>query len=279
MKRKKIMLANVGVPMAVASMFAMGQPVLADQRMERPASERQSSSLQQVAGEVIAMKQVRVPENDRTATLVLIQTDDGERAIVDLGATNDPELQQADVGLGERIVARGRLVSRDGRTFMIAEQLRADGQSFDIARQDRRDHAAREMPARERSDRASRDSKRWKDSAQWETIHPDISSASSSYGGTQSERNASGVPFPEGSPFSGTVSMGRAHPVSVVKDAQHALIQRGYNPGPIDGSMDEATREALKEFQRDSNLEVTGTLNAATARNLGVETAVTDEQR
>jgi peptidoglycan hydrolase-like protein with peptidoglycan-binding domain len=50
-----------------------------------------------------------------------------------------------------------------------------------------------------------------------------------------------------------------------------ALAQRGFNPGEIDGNLDENAREALKSFQRDAQLEVTGTLNQATARELGVD--------
>ena len=104
-----------------------------------------------------------------------------------------------------------------------------------------------------------------------EPINPSISSPTTSLGGTQSERVQSGVPLPEGSPYAGTVAMGRSHPARVVKEAQMALRQKGYDPGAIDGSMGNETREALKKFQRDANLDVTGTLNPATAQKLGVD--------
>jgi len=102
-----------------------------------------------------------------------------------------------------------------------------------------------------------------------ERITPDISSPSTSTGGTQSERTQSGAPLPEGSPFRGTV--GRANSPEDVKEAQQALREKGYNPGPIDGMMGPRTREALKSFQTASGLETTGTLNAATAEKLGVD--------
>jgi hypothetical protein len=104
-----------------------------------------------------------------------------------------------------------------------------------------------------------------------EKITPDISSPSTSTGGTQSERTQSGAPLPEGSPFRGTVEMGRAHSSDDVKEAQQALRDKGHNPGPIDGMMGPRTREALKSFQSASGLENTGTLNAATAEKLGVD--------
>ena len=104
-----------------------------------------------------------------------------------------------------------------------------------------------------------------------EKITPDISSPSTSTGGTQSERTQSGAPLPEGSPFRGTVEMGRAHSTDDVKEAQQALRDKGHNPGPIDGMMGPRTREALKSFQSASGLESTGTLNPATAEKLGVD--------
>lgn len=104
-----------------------------------------------------------------------------------------------------------------------------------------------------------------------ETIRPDISAPGTSRGGTQSQRTESGIPLPKGSPFSGTVEMGRANLPEDVKAVQSALQEKGYNPGPIDGMMGPRTREALKKFQTAAGLETTGTLNQATAEKLGVE--------
>ena len=60
-----------------------------------------------------------------------------------------------------------------------------------------------------------------------ERITPDISSPSTSTGGTQSGRTQSGAPLPEGSPFTGTVEMGRANAAEDVKEAQQALREKG----------------------------------------------------
>jgi peptidoglycan hydrolase-like protein with peptidoglycan-binding domain len=55
-----------------------------------------------------------------------------------------------------------------------------------------------------------------------------------------------------------------------VRSAQMALRDRGYYNGPINGQMTAATRDAIRRFQRDQNLAVTGDINLATARALGL---------
>jgi peptidoglycan hydrolase-like protein with peptidoglycan-binding domain len=57
---------------------------------------------------------------------------------------------------------------------------------------------------------------------------------------------------------------------ATVRDAQRVLAERGYYPGPIDGVIGPATREALVTFQRAQNLAPTGGLNARTLAALGV---------
>lgn len=120
-----------------------------------------------------------------------------------------------------------------------------------------------------------------------DTIHPDVSGPGASKGGSQSERSGeSGVPLPKGSPQSGTVEMGKSAGKSSdmrttgkrgssgnVKEVQQALKDKGYDPGPVDGTMGARTKEALKSFQSASNLQATGTLNAETAEKLGVQSS------
>jgi peptidoglycan hydrolase-like protein with peptidoglycan-binding domain len=55
-----------------------------------------------------------------------------------------------------------------------------------------------------------------------------------------------------------------------VQFAQIALRDRGYYNGQINGQMTVATREALRRYQRDHNLPVSGDLNPMTARDLGI---------
>src|SRR6266571_49074 len=52
--------------------------------------------------------------------------------------------------------------------------------------------------------------------------------------------------------------------------AQIVLRDRGYYNGPINGQMNVATRDAIRRYQRDRNLAITGDLDLTTARDLGI---------
>ncbi|HWO41071.1 MAG TPA: peptidoglycan-binding domain-containing protein [Candidatus Eisenbacteria bacterium] len=58
-----------------------------------------------------------------------------------------------------------------------------------------------------------------------------------------------------------------------VARVQEALKERGYDPGPVNGVMNEQTRAALRAFQSARNLRPTGTLDAETARALGIQSS------
>jgi peptidoglycan hydrolase-like protein with peptidoglycan-binding domain len=55
-----------------------------------------------------------------------------------------------------------------------------------------------------------------------------------------------------------------------VQDIQRALEANGYDPGRMDGFMDNDTRAAIREFQKDNALVVTGSIDEKTAYLLGV---------
>jgi len=57
---------------------------------------------------------------------------------------------------------------------------------------------------------------------------------------------------------------------STVADVQAALARRGYDVGYIDGVAGQRTRNAIADFQRDRGLRVTGGINEATLRALGL---------
>jgi hypothetical protein len=54
---------------------------------------------------------------------------------------------------------------------------------------------------------------------------------------------------------------------------QQALKAKGYDPGAINGVMSSQTQEALRRFQKENGLQVTGTVDAQTAKALGVSTS------
>ena len=59
-----------------------------------------------------------------------------------------------------------------------------------------------------------------------------------------------------------------------IRSAQIALRTRNYYNGPINGVMNQATRDAINSFQHDRNIAITGDLNIATARALGIPVEV-----
>lgn len=74
---------------------------------------------------------------------------------------------------------------------------------------------------------------------------------------------------------------GRTPPQSIltsadsIRSAQIALRSRNYYNGPINGVMNQATRDALNRFQHDRNIAISGELDVATARALGIPVDVT----
>ena len=59
-----------------------------------------------------------------------------------------------------------------------------------------------------------------------------------------------------------------------IRAAQTALAQRSYYRGSANGTLDDATRRALFEFQVDQRLSATGNLDGRTARALGLNLAL-----
>jgi len=60
---------------------------------------------------------------------------------------------------------------------------------------------------------------------------------------------------------------------ATIENIQQALKDKGYDPGRFDGFMGPWTRKAIRDFQRDNNLRVTGMVDAKTAEKLGVSRA------
>lgn len=56
-----------------------------------------------------------------------------------------------------------------------------------------------------------------------------------------------------------------------VEDVQRALAQRGYAVGPVDGVMGPSTRSALRTYQSDAGLPVTGRISSEVLAELGIE--------
>jgi len=57
---------------------------------------------------------------------------------------------------------------------------------------------------------------------------------------------------------------------ATVSAAQRSLRKRGFYKGTIDGQMGAETAAAIREYQRNSNLRLTGRIDRETLESLGV---------
>jgi peptidoglycan hydrolase-like protein with peptidoglycan-binding domain len=55
------------------------------------------------------------------------------------------------------------------------------------------------------------------------------------------------------------------------KEVQEALKEKGFDPGTADGVIGAKTHQAIRDFQKANNMQVTGRLDEKTASALGVE--------
>jgi hypothetical protein len=69
-----------------------------------------------------------------------------------------------------------------------------------------------------------------------------------------------------------------ARELGEVRQVQQALQSRGYEVGPVDGVMGEQTQRALRRFQREEGMIITGDVTLATRAALGIG-ASTQEER
>lgn len=80
---------------------------------------------------------------------------------------------------------------------------------------------------------------------------------------------------PPSNPYKGVVSGVKRQKNSMparssdqIRSVQRILAEQGYNPGPVDGMMGKRTRVAIKQYQRDYDLPVTGRLDDETLASL-----------
>ena len=71
----------------------------------------------------------------------------------------------------------------------------------------------------------------------------------------------------------GSGAAAHAAPEPTIEAIQRALVERGFEPGKIDGAMGSRTRDALRAFQRSIGLPDTGRTDDATLAALGLKVA------
>ena len=91
-----------------------------------------------------------------------------------------------------------------------------------------------------------------------------------SRGASYNKRDTKNIPYDQKtsparktSPVRKTSSQSR-WPVGVVKVIQEMLTKQGYGTGNLNGSMDTGTREAIRRFQKNHGLKISGNLNSRT---------------
>lgn len=60
---------------------------------------------------------------------------------------------------------------------------------------------------------------------------------------------------------------------------QQSLEEKGYDPGRSDGIADDSTRRAIRDFQRDKELPMTGVVDERTAENLSLNWRSRSDER
>lgn len=66
------------------------------------------------------------------------------------------------------------------------------------------------------------------------------------------------------------IEVGGTRPVAWVLQAQERLHAAGFAPGAMDGTLGPQTRAALRQYQKQHGLPVTGELDEATRQALGI---------
>jgi hypothetical protein len=61
----------------------------------------------------------------------------------------------------------------------------------------------------------------------------------------------------------------------IIQKAQQELKKKGINPGPVDGIIGPKTKSALRRYQAENGLPITGELDAETQIALGIMTTIT----
>jgi peptidoglycan hydrolase-like protein with peptidoglycan-binding domain len=95
---------------------------------------------------------------------------------------------------------------------------------------------------------------------------------------TPEGRSTEGYLIPEGAQPRET-TLEAVPPQNLVRDAQLALRDAGFDPGRIDGVMGPRTQSALREFQASYGLPQTGRLDATTQERLLAEAPATSGRR
>ncbi len=100
-----------------------------DAELERKRS--QQGKAQQLSGEIRSIKRVRLANDNQRHMLLLVNTDEGQRRILDAGPIQ--QLQDLSLQEGDTVTAKGRYMkTKDGVAVFNARRIESQGQSVAI---------------------------------------------------------------------------------------------------------------------------------------------------
>lgn len=114
-------------------------------RVQRPVG----AASQQLSGEILRTKQVELKNTGQEHLVVLVETNEGRRRIVDLGPARN--LKDLDLSRGDRISVRGQAARAAGNVpIVLGQEVKAGGQQITIQRQPPKQEATLPKPDQEK---------------------------------------------------------------------------------------------------------------------------------
>jgi plastocyanin len=141
----------LGGPPAIAQHAAGTAP---DRSARQRGPQRAEFEQRQLRGDIVAIKQVPIRQTDIAHVVAQLQTERGDRTIVDLGPAS--KLRDVRLRSGDTIRLTGRAAQVGDFRIIVAERLRADGQTVTIRTLDANERNPLERVERGRYSRTGR---------------------------------------------------------------------------------------------------------------------------
>lgn len=118
---------------AAAGLAALlGMPTATEARQQGQAGAQQQPDGQRVEGKVREVQRVRLKDSKRLNTVVLLETTQGKRIVVDLA--DSAQHKGMKVQKGASLQVEGTVVNMRGTPVLIASRVTADGKSAELKR-------------------------------------------------------------------------------------------------------------------------------------------------
>lgn len=116
-------------------------------QQQKKMSKMKEMGMKQVSGKVTHEKDVNIRGRDQSHKVVMIQTQQGEQVVADLGPQEN--LQQIDIEKGKELQVQGQLARVSDHLLLVANQVQADGRTVQIERMQQRGQQHMQQPMRQ----------------------------------------------------------------------------------------------------------------------------------